>query len=156
MLDAGPILLGVESASSTLANEVKAEGTDDWKALPRHRDEDQVQLDVNKSGIQQMILHEAGSASDLNCILLQPSGDIRSWHAKKLVHIISYYPGMCPAYFERAAHPIAEEVVYFSSFSRKVKFLSAEAYKERTHFATYKVTISGSHSLRQVPVGMSA
>ena len=40
----GPILLGCEERRST------ADSIDpSWKALPRHRDEDQVQLDVNRA-----------------------------------------------------------------------------------------------------------
>jgi hypothetical protein len=40
----GPILLGCEQPLST----ADISGTS-WKALPRHRDEDQVQLDVNRA-----------------------------------------------------------------------------------------------------------
>ena len=59
---AGPILLGVKTptfeggrSSSSVSDEgllypdVAAGG--DWKELPRHRDEEQVQLDVNRSFI---------------------------------------------------------------------------------------------------------
>lgn len=40
----GPMLLGCEQPASGTESQ---ENT--WKALPRHRDEDQVQLDVNRA-----------------------------------------------------------------------------------------------------------
>ncbi|PNY23999.1 TBC1 domain family member 20 [Tolypocladium capitatum] len=52
---AWPILLGLpppDAASGGDAGHVQSENhTGDWKELPRHRDEDQVQLDVNRSFI---------------------------------------------------------------------------------------------------------
>lgn len=48
-LDIGPLLLGYASHG----NDTKLENDDtaSWKNLPRHRDEDQVQLDVDRSFI---------------------------------------------------------------------------------------------------------
>lgn len=39
----GPLLLGIPS------NSLIGESDSDWTALPRHRDEPQVELDVNRS-----------------------------------------------------------------------------------------------------------
>ncbi|EGX94686.1 RabGAP/TBC [Cordyceps militaris CM01] len=49
---AWPILLGLPAPTVNASNEKLAESDDDdgrWKELPHHRDEDQVQLDVNRS-----------------------------------------------------------------------------------------------------------
>lgn len=52
----GPILLGLpppidekDGDNALSANPDAAPLNDDWKDLPRHKDEDQVQLDVNRS-----------------------------------------------------------------------------------------------------------
>lgn len=52
----GPILLGLPPPTDEKESEVThsvdpdaAPLDDDWKELPRHQDEDQVQLDVNRS-----------------------------------------------------------------------------------------------------------
>ena len=42
----GPILLGYNKDSSD-----ESHSSTSWKALPRHKDEDQVELDVNRSFI---------------------------------------------------------------------------------------------------------
>jgi hypothetical protein len=45
----GPLLLGYADRDIDIKEE--AEPTDSWKALPKHRDENQVQLDVDRSFI---------------------------------------------------------------------------------------------------------
>lgn len=45
-MSAGPILLGYDSEKEELKGDQP-----DWKALPRHGDEDQIKLDVNRSFI---------------------------------------------------------------------------------------------------------
>ena len=45
MNSAGPLLLGYD------ADSVVDTGLSDWRDLPRHKDEDQVELDVNRSFI---------------------------------------------------------------------------------------------------------
>ncbi|KAF4446499.1 hypothetical protein F53441_9903 [Fusarium austroafricanum] len=50
----GPILLGLDAPSDDKEDPDLAcaqDDSEDWKELPRHRDEDQVQLDVNRSFI---------------------------------------------------------------------------------------------------------
>ncbi|KAG7102824.1 GTPase-activating protein gyp10 like [Verticillium longisporum] len=48
---AWPVLLGVPFEKDDLDDARKPQTGGDWKELPRHRDEDQVQLDVNRSFI---------------------------------------------------------------------------------------------------------
>ncbi|KAF5656431.1 GTPase-activating gyp10 [Fusarium heterosporum] len=49
---AWPILLGLDSPSDDKEDTISAQdASGEWKHLPRHRDEDQVQLDVNRSFI---------------------------------------------------------------------------------------------------------
>lgn len=45
----GPLLLGYIHYDSDVKQE--NEGTDSWQSLPKHRDEDQVRLDVDRSFI---------------------------------------------------------------------------------------------------------
>jgi hypothetical protein len=45
----GPLLLGYIDFDSDVKQEKK--GTGSWKSLPKHRDEDQVRLDVDRSFI---------------------------------------------------------------------------------------------------------
>lgn len=52
----GPVLLGLEPESDEVVvdRNVSSSPVDDdglWKEMPRHRDEDQVQLDVNRAFI---------------------------------------------------------------------------------------------------------
>lgn len=56
MITIGPVLLGLplkEAASAEDKKGISSPASDDgsWKELPRHRDEDQVQLDVNRAFI---------------------------------------------------------------------------------------------------------
>lgn len=46
---AGPILLGVSVSSSNGKINDHTSSADDWKELAKHRDEEQVELDVNRS-----------------------------------------------------------------------------------------------------------
>jgi hypothetical protein len=49
----GPLLLGCAEFDGKGEGEVKAKSSDipDWKSLPKHHDEDQVRLDVDRSFI---------------------------------------------------------------------------------------------------------
>ncbi|KAK4666901.1 GTPase-activating protein gyp8 [Podospora pseudopauciseta] len=46
---AWPLLLGIPSLSDTKPEEEEEEEKEDWKSLPPHKDESQVQLDVNRA-----------------------------------------------------------------------------------------------------------
>lgn len=45
MTSIGPVLLGSVAGSGTIATDED----ETWRSLPRHRDEDQVRLDVDRS-----------------------------------------------------------------------------------------------------------
>ncbi|KAJ4165345.1 hypothetical protein LMH87_006979 [Akanthomyces muscarius] len=87
---AWPILLGVPAPSTTANDEPFPSSEDDggsWKELPRHRDEDQVQLDVNRSFVYYP--HDL-SESDLE------------WRRSQLSALISQVLRTCPylCYFQ--------------------------------------------------------
>lgn len=75
---AWPILIGLSSESSDCSANSKEGDTDTecgWKSLPRHRDEDQVQLDVNRSFIyyptDQTEAHINKCRSELSALIVE-------------------------------------------------------------------------------------
>ncbi|KAM0557954.1 hypothetical protein ACHAPJ_005118 [Fusarium lateritium] len=86
--EAWPILLGLDAPSDSQDDLVSAEDAfGDWKELPRHRDEDQVQLDVNRS-----FIYYPNNQSDAELSLR------KSELSSLITEVLRRYPFLC--YFQ--------------------------------------------------------